>query len=677
MKKPIHPNQIPLSFMFPESSWTVPSELPDLRGRGRIAIDLETKDDGLNSGRGPGWAYRAGYICGVSMAAGDRSVYAPVAHPETSNFDADAVQRWLRDHLLSQDRKVFQNAPYDLGWMWCEWDLPPPDLLDDTMAMAYILDEMLPSRSLEALCKWQGIPGKDETMLRQAAEAIGGDPKKDLWRLPAKYVGPYAEQDAVSTLQLAERMWPQIEAQGLADAYQLEADLIPMVLEMRKRGIRIDVSRAAQVREELLRDRDEALGELSRQCAIGRPLEIGDLSSPRIMKSLFEQQGVPFPETEKGNPSFSTDWMEKRDHWLPNLATVALKMHDAGEKFIGSYIQDFTHHGRIHAEIHQYKDDRGGTRTSRFAYSNPPLQQMPSRNPRIAKAIRSLFLPEPGEVWGALDYSQQEFRLMVHFASVCRMAGVAEAVRMYREDPDTDFHNLAAQLTRLPRRKAKDVNFAKAFGAGKKKFADMTGMSLDEAVAAMQQYDQELPFISRLSEFCQARAQERGFIRLIDGARSRFERWEPRWVDWNKMRAHMEEVGWPDMPTNACSREEATERTRNPRHYWYQERLQRAQTHKAMNSLIQGSAARQTKMAMRQCWREGIVPLLQMHDELSSSFSDEGPARRMQEIMIEVVQLEVPVKVDAEFGVNWGTAKEDKDTGYRATFAEAWARRAV
>lgn len=667
------PDQQPLGFMLPETTWQTPDVLPDLRGRGDIAIDTETRDDTLSLGRGPGWVYRAGWVCGVSMACADRAVYIPVRHPDSRCHDHDAVGRWIRDHYVSTDRKIFQNAPYDMGWILSEWDIGPPDKIDDTMAMAYIIDEMWPDRSLDGLCKWQGVPGKDEKTLRLVAEAYGCDPKKDLWRLPARYVGAYAEQDARSTLLLAGKFRSQIAAQQLEDAYQLECDLLPMVLEMRRRGIRIDMDRAARTRDELLLKRDETLAELTRKIG-GRALTIDDLNSPSMMSDLFSRESIAVPRTEKNNPSFTTDWMEKHDHWLPQLATVALKYHDAGHKFVGSYIMEYTSSGRIHAEIRQYKDERGGTRTSRFAYSNPPLQQMPSRHPKIAKMIRSLFLPEDGEVWGALDYSQQEFRLMVHFANVCHMAGVEAAVRMYNEDPKTDFHNLASELTKLPRRKAKDVNFAKAFGAGKDKFALMTGMTVEEAVAVMGQYDRELPFIHRLSEFCQKRAQARGFIRLIDGARARFDRWEPRWIDWKKMREHMVEVNWPDMPINPCYWDEAVARTRDKRHFWYGERLQRSRTHTAMNSLIQGSAARQTKMAMRQCWREGIVPLLQMHDELSSSFSEEATARRMQQIMIEVCPLTVPVRVDAEFGVNWGTAKEDKESGYGATFTEAMRR---
>lgn len=673
------PDQTPFGFMMPEVTWTVPTELPDLRGRGALAIDTEDRDDGLALGRGPGWVYNAGFICGVAIATEDRAVYAPIRHPDTANLDEDAVRRWTADHMASTtDRVWYQNAPFDLGWFGAQWGLRPPDRVHDTMAAAYTLAEDLPAMNLDAICRWQGLPGKDETILRLAADAMGLDPKRDMWRIPARYVGTYAETDAVRTLALGEKLYAQIAAEpDLLAAYELEADLIPMVLEMRRRGIRIDTDEVDRAQTQLLTQRDEILAEMTRLAGRRRALTIGDLDSPRTMEELFKEAGEPYPHTEKGNPSFKTEWMEKRDHWLPRLATRAMKMHDAGDKFLGQYIRSFTHLGRIHAEIHQFRDDRGGTVSSRFAYSNPPLQQMPSRDELIAKLIRSVFLPEPGELWAAPDYSQQELRLMVHFAILCRVAGVEAVAERYRTDPDTDYHTMTSEITRLPRRKAKDVTFAKAFGAGIPKFATMTGLPRDEAAEAYEQYDRELPFVKRLSEFSQARANHRGYLRLLDGARARFDRWEPRYIDWDKQRAHMAKEQWWDMPTNACSREEALARTRDPRHFWYQERVQRAFTHKSMNRLIQGSAARQTKLAMRACWRERIVPLLQMHDELSASVGQETVARRMQQLMVEVVRLEVPVKVDLEFGINWGQAKVEKKDGvvvYDASWNAAWAR---
>lgn len=641
-----------MDFMLPVTNWEPPTELPDLRGTGLIAVDTETRDDGLGADRGPGWVFRAGHIAGVSMASARGSVYVPLRHPETSNLDPSQVERWLEDHMRSEDAKVFHNGPYDLGWLWADMGLACPDRIHDTGGMAFMLDGDRLSYSLDSICEWQGVPGKDESMLRSAAEALGLDPKADLWRMPGRFVGPYAEQDAVSTLELAQKMLPQLDAQGLMSAYQLEMDLIPMILEMRKRGIRIDTNRAHELKRTLLARRDDALAELTQRLPpyLGRAVTMEDINSPRTMEKFFGGEGIPIPKTEKGNSSFSKDWMAPYDHWLPQLCRRAQFSHDLGNKFIQNYILDFCHLGRIHPEINQFKGERGGAKTTRFSYANPPLQQIPSRTEE-GQLIREVFLAEQDDVWGALDYSQQEYRLMVHFGVVCRMAGAEDAAARYIDDPMTDFHSMVAEMTGLPRRRAKDVNFAKAYGAGVSKFAAMTGMSEEEAAAVMSQYDEEMPFLKRLSEYCKNRADSRGFIRLIDGARMRFDRWEPRWVDWKRVK----EMGG-SYPMTACSIDEARRRIADPEHPW-EGRLRRAFTHKALNYLIQGSAARQTKLAMRECWREGIVPLIQMHDELGFSFSEERTAMRARDIMRDVVKLEVPMAVDAEFGKNWGKAK--------------------
>lgn len=653
--------QVPMGFLLPETDWVAPTRLPDLSGAAMVALDVEARDDGLKHKRGPGWVYRAGWVCGVSYAADTgESGYIPIRHVDTECMEESVVMSWV-DRLHRTKRCVYHRAIYDLGWLTTVGGVSLPEKLEDTMVLEFSLDENQLTYNLDDVCRRRGVPGKDETTLRQAAEAHGCDPKADLWRLPGRYVGPYATQDAVATLELFRRLWPMLEAQDCEEAYRLETDLIPLILHMRRRGIRIDESMAPQVRSRLLQRREMYLSQLSERLQIGRPIEMGDVNSPQFLTKIFQSEGLPVPRTAKGNPSFKTEEIEKLDHWLPELVTGARKMNDAGEKFVGNYVMGFTHLGRIHAEIHPTKSDDGGTRTTRMAYSDPPLQQMPSRNDEIKKMIRGLFLPDEGKIWGALDYSQQEYRLIVHFAALCRIVGVDEAVRMYRENPNTDFHNLAAELTKLPRRRAKDVNFAKAFGAGVPKFALMTGMTLEEAQQVMNQYDDLLPFVKGLGQFVANRAQNRGYIRLIDGARSRYERWEPTWQD--------------DEYLPPCSMEEAQRRIRDRNHPWHGKRIKRAMTHKAMNSLIQGSAARQTKLVMRELWRANIPPLLQMHDELDFDFAegDRGEALRAQEIMVETVRLEVPVVVDAEFGVNWGAAAANKDTGYGATWDEAWA----
>lgn len=653
-----------MDFMLPVSDWVVPTELPDLRGSGVIAVDTETKDDGLKYDRGPGWALGMSHIVGISVASKVGSVYIPLRHPDSNNFDHSQVERWIVDHVSSGEEIVFQNAPYDLGTLGSEFkSFRLPDRLHDTNGMAFLIDEQRLTYNLDALCRWQGVPSKDETMLVEAAKAHGYDPKGELWKLPAKFVGPYGEQDAVSTLSLFWKFMPQLVGQELLDAYQLEMDLIPMVLAMRRRGIRMNVDRLEQSRDDFFRRRDEHLSFLSDKLQIGRRVTVKDIGSKQFLSTVFRNEKITPPKTEIGNDSFEGEWMAKVDHWLPQHCAKVLKYQDVANKFIDGYLLSSLHRGRIHAEVNQFKTDRGGTKTSRFSYSNPPLQQMPSRDDEISTAIRGAFEPEQGEIWGALDYSQQEYRLIVHFAILCKVAGADRPAQMYRDNPKTDFHSMVAELTGLPRRKAKDVNFAKAFGAGIPKFALMTGMSLEEAAATMNQYDEEAPFVKRLAEFTQTIAGSRGYIRMIDGARARFDRWEPRWFDRKKAE--------PGVPINACSREEAMARIRDPNHPWTGQ-LKRAFTHKAMNWLIQGSAARMTKLSMRACWQAGLLPLLQMHDELDFSFTEKRQGELAVECMRDTVKLQVPVVVDAEYGRTWGKAKTVKDRDGNVTYGATW-----
>ncbi len=671
--------QMPL--LTPDSDWVAPKELPDLRNRPFIAADLETKDDGLSANRGPGWVYGAGYVCGAVLAADGISVYAPIRHPEGGCLDPERVREWWNDHMRCRSRIIFQNAPYDLGWGGTEFDAPTPENIDDTQAMANILDETRLTYNLDDLCRWQGIEGKDERLLAEAAAVYTGaskpnEIKASIHKLPARYAGPYAEQDGTSTLNLAMKLLPLIEAEGSMEAYRLECDIIPLVVWMRRQGIRIDLDEMTRNKAYFFQKRDEALAELSRQMTIGRSVTMKDVMSSTFLERVFEDQGVPVPtiyEDGEKKDSFDADLMSKYDHWLPQLVAKSRQFHMAGDKFIGNYIEGFTHMGRIHSEIHQYRDDRGGTRTTRLAYSNPPLQQMPIRNLEIGPRIRRGFLPERGELWFAPDYSQQEFRLIVHFASICQMAGAQKAVEIYQRDPNTNFHDVVVQLTGLIYQKAKDANFAKAFRAGVPKFSMMIGSSVEEARAIYDQYDDEMPFVSRLAEHCDTKAQERGWIKLIDGARGHFDQWEPRWIDKAKWRKGKDE----GRAMSPCSLEMARERAADPSHPWYRARLRRAFTYKAMNKLIQGSAARQTKLAMREFWREKIAPMIQMHDEFGISTSDPNLGKRVTQIMTDVVKLVVPVMVDSEWGVSWGEAAKvkgpDKKIIYGATFEEALA----
>ena len=367
----------------------------------------------------------------------------------------------------------------------------------------------------------------------------------------ARYVAPYAERDAMSTLALFEKLNPILDQEGTRAAYRLEVDLMPMVHEMRRRGIRIDQSAAEQARDLLLQKRDAALAELSAQH--GALVGMDEINGRKWKEQTFDTYGIKYPRTANGSPSFAggkAGWMVQHPHWLPRLIATANKYDAAATKFLEGHILAHIVNGRIHAEIHPFRSDEGGTRSLRFSYSNPPLQQMPARDKEMAPLIRGAFLPEEGEVWAKPDISQQEFRFVVHYAVQHRLPGAREAAEVYRSNPDADFHAMVAEMTGLDRDTAKNINFAKIYGAGVKKLAAMIGKSPQEAQAVVAQYDSTLPFVSRLSAICQERANRVGRTELYDGALRH----------WNQYEA----VGIYVKGAGPCSLEEARRRRADP-----------------------------------------------------------------------------------------------------------------
>jgi len=631
----------------PKSLWVPPTgNLPDLRGL-EIGLDTETKDGGLDKEKGPGWVYNDGYLLGVSVAWNNQSIYVPIRHPDTENRELGSVICWVED-LLRNNRVVFFNIMYDMGWLLAEGCKVWPEKADDAGTMARLLDEDWPTYNLDDCCAREGFPGKDERLLDDAAAAFGivkrdGSIKHGLWKIPARYVGPYAEQDAVATLQLGRHLRNKIQDEHLEQSYKTEMALVPVLHKMRERGIRISTKAGEKARADIRVMTQEELKKIKNPWR--RTTTIDDLRSPTSLAQIFDLEGISYPRTLKTRqPSFTKEWLESNNSDLAGYVRKARQLEDLGEKFIGNYILGFEHRGRIHAEIKQL-----GAKTTRFSYANPPLQQMPSRDPELAPIIRGLFYPEDGEIWGAPDYSQQEPRLSVHYAHVSakhaqklgiRMDGTEDAIAYYRDKgPDADFHQMVAEMTGKPRRVAKDINLGLFYRMGIEKLARSLGISVADGEILMEDYHGRVPWVRGLAQFCERRAKDFGFIRMIDGTRRHFNLWQPKkgresgsFARWEQALAR-----WPNQP------------------------LERAFAYQAMNGLIQGSAARQTKMAMVECYKVGYIPLVQMHDELDFSFGRYKDALEVNEIMTNVVKLHVPVRVDLEFGTNWGNAKKTWD----------------
>jgi DNA polymerase I-like protein with 3'-5' exonuclease and polymerase domains len=342
------------------------------------------------------------------------------------------------------------------------------------------------------------------------------------------------------------------------------------------------------------------------------------------------------PVRNPPQPSFQKEFLETVEHPIGGLIREARKLDEMAEKFLGNYILGFCRNGRIHAEAHPLRNDDGGARTSRFSYSGPPLQQMPARDEVWAPLIRDCFLAELGCRWDSSDYSQQEPRLAVHFAYLCKIHGAEEAVAYYRDlGSKADFHTMVANMAGIPRSGAKIINLGLMYGMGLRKLAASLGLEVEEAQRLLDQYHDRVPWVSGLSDFCKNRAMARGYIRLLDGARRHFPFWQPRGTrgEGSFARREVAESRWPNKP------------------------LERAFCQKAMNSAIQGSAARQTKRAMVVAYEAGYLPMVQMHDELCFSVDDPRSGQEISRIMIETSPLVVPIRVDVEYGPTWGRAK--------------------
>jgi len=616
----------------PASTWRPHvGPLPRLEGL-VVAIDTETRDDGLAEGRGPGWHMHAGWLAGVSVAWEDQAIYLPIRHPHTECRDQREVVEWV-DGLMRSCTVVFHNMGYDMGWLRQAGSVVWPERAHDTYIMAVMIDENWESYSLDECCRRAGVDGKDEAALRNAADAYGVDPKAGLWRLPGRHVGTYAEQDARATLRLAEVLLPEIDAQAMRGAYQTEMDLVPVLHDMRRRGIRVNLDRAEEFKREMLARRDQTLGQIGRLA--GRRITMADINSPDRLGPVLEALDIHPPRTAKTNkPSITRQFLERLEHPIGAMIRQSRQTSDMAEKFVGRYIMEFSHMGRIHAEVHQLRDDDGGTRSHRLSYSNPPLQQSPSRDDELGPMFRRIFEPESGEMWAAPDYASQEPRMTVHYAAAIRARGSEEMVRYFCEDPKPDLHAWTASLIGWPRKRAKDVYQGLAYGMGRAKLGRVLGVAEDEAGDVMEMFHTRVPWVSALSDYCSRMAMQRGWIRLIDGARAHFDAWQPVGArDAVPVRRDRAEVLWPGR------------------------RLERAFGHKAMNRLAQGSSARQMKRAMVECHRQGIPLLIQMHDELGLSTPDERRAQRVSEIMVDACSLVVPVRVDLEFGRTWGDAK--------------------
>jgi len=620
-----------------KTEWVPIEQLPPTpSGIKEIAIDLETKDPRLKS-HGPGWPTGNGDVVGIAVAYEGFNAYLPFGHEGGGNLDRGIVLRWFQKEIANHPSdKIFYNAAYDVGWLK-RLDVDLKGRWIDVMLGAPLLNENRFSFSLNTVAYDYLGEMKSEAALREAAQEFGVDPKGELYKLPACFVGEYAEADARLTLDLWQIFKAELSKEDLWQIFNLETSVLPLCIEMTWGGIRVDLDAAERLKQDLLKVVKGKLMEVKKET--GLSIELWAAAS---IAKVFDQLDIPYGRTKTGLPSFTKNFLSQHEHPIAQKIAEAREYDKIGNTFLSSIFR-YAEKDRIHGHINQLRSEGGGTVTGRISMANPNLQQIPARNPEMAKAIRGLFLPEEGEQWASLDFDQQEPRILVHFASLTNggLSGSGDFVKAYCTERSTDFHQMVADIANIPRKSAKTINLGIMYGMGQTRLAEQLDVSPEQAKRLMRQYHDDVPFVKELTDAVTRKVAHRdkgGFVRSILGRKCRFDLWEPNLF----------------VSARPLPKEEA--------HIEYGDNIKRSYLYRSLNRLIQSSAADMTKKSMAAVYEElGVIPLVQIHDELAFSVKTQADARKICDVMESAVRLEVPTPADIAMGETWGTIEEVVD----------------
>ena len=669
--------------------------IPDLsdvkiKDGGVVAVDLETYDPNLKK-HGSGAILSMsdpdkGFVVGIALAYGDKKFYIPLNHKENKagGHPPKYVWRILNKKIFQNEKvtKVFHNAMYDVCWIRAATGMMVKGPILDTMIAASVIDENRMRYSLDSLAKDYLNDSKYKHDLADRALDEHGisDPILNMHKLPYSLVKEYAEQDVNLTLKLWDIFEKIIKTpvkteskdkKTLENIFNLETSLFPCLVDMRFKGVKIDEKKAETLGKDLEKRKERIIRGIKKRTKIA--VEIWAAGS--VQKLLDQQNIKDYKKTPKsGRASLSKDYLESHSNIYLRLIARARQYDKLINVFVDGILK-FVHKGRIHAEINQIRSERGGTVTGRFSMRNPNLQQIPAKG-KYGNIIRSLFLPEEGQEWGSFDYSQQEPRLVVHYALKNGMRGVEDLAEQYQENPKTDFHALVARLAKITRKQAKTINLGLFYGMGKNKLAHTLELDDEESKELFDQYHRKVPFIRELSNGLQKFAERNKNIFTLEDRFCRFDKWEPIDKEWDNERrifvySEQEEIDGkkqivkvpvPVMDLKRAKDHYLANRSRNladndPNCKYFEKHYRPAFTYKALNRLIQGSAADMTKKAMVELHKKGIVPHIQIHDELCISVDSEEKATMIKKTMKKAAILLIPNKVNYKKGKNWGTIK--------------------
>ena len=578
---------------------------------------------------------------------------------------------------------IWHNCLFDNGWFHDKYNTVPRGIIHDTMTRAALIDERQ-SMGLDDNCKRMGVKGKNksetieawfedwqntmkgcakslkkglitddnqvlntddgETYQLSDAELeclISGKWKGSVWdnSLMLWQEAPefkqkmmeYNQQDCVATYEL---YFAQEKFMGpVQHVYELECKLIPILLRMKKVGIRFDQKRAGELIEKVAAKEQEVEKKLWDTYGITGEM----INSSKQLGARMNEMGIESPvRTKTGNQSWAEGALVRIHHPVTPLIFEYKNYHAILSKFLLGSLSKSVVNGRIHCTFLPMLREEGGTVTGRFSCRDPNLQQIPARNKGhgedFSQDMRSLFLPEEGMMLAAMDYSQIEAVLLAHFAQGPQAEWFREQMRA-----GADLHNIVMGMTGITYRPVvKTFNYGCIYGMGWQtameknyvlfeKLARSEGKDIESFTKEIYyNYHKKFPVVKDTMSWAQDIARAHGYIDTMGGRR--LHKPTPQY----------------DPVTGKIN------------DYLY----------KMLNKLIQGTAADILKQALITADEAGIYDVLTLHllvhDEQVNSvpFTKEGTeaAVELQHIMGNVYkeQLLVPIKAECELGPNWG-----------------------
>lgn len=654
--------QQPFPFALPKTDWRPPdvSKLPSWRDAKRVGYDVETRDpDLLELGPGVRRDKSENYVCGISFAIEDGPEhYLPIRHDGGDNLDPQTVWSYLRDQIRDFRGVIYgAHAEYDLDWSADE----VPEILAkpvvDVQVTDVLINELHDHYDLETLCARWDLPGKDEQDLRQAASAYRVDPKADLWKLPARYVERYGRADARRVLQIARRQQREVDAQELGQICALEWRVTPILVKMRRRGVRVDLDRVDVIERRALDVEAEELAAV--KSLTGVQVAVGDVWKSKVLAHALSRVGINAPVTAAGNSSIENEWLAKcgpvgahlqtAREWNKIRTTYCQQMRRFSVRTAdGDYrVHPTTNQVRSSSDRDAHGRKRGkGVRYGRTSCDSPSVQNQPVRSDlptglvsydgclvladageksmKLGEVWRSVFCADRGARWGCADWRQQEPRIGVHYAEALGLPGAREFADGYRSNPKLDVHQKLADLSGIQRKIVKNYVNGLLYGMGNAKLCDHIGQPTEwrsvrgemrrvagpAGQAIIDQFEKFAPWLRGLTRAASRQAERCGHVWTILRRKCHFPR-----------KPGTDEYDW---------------------------------THKAFSRVGQGGAADQMKATLCAADAEGIPIQMVIHDEFDWSFTEISQARRLKELQETTVRFSVPMDADLEVGDNWG-----------------------